>query len=92
MTSSPTCEKSPPTKATLPPYKVILHNDNDNAAEDVVERVQEILKFEEKKAVKLVVEAHNTGQALLLTTHRERAELIVEQFRSCKIEVTTEKA
>jgi ATP-dependent Clp protease adapter protein ClpS len=37
-------------------------------------------------------EAHNTGVALLLVTHKERAELYVDQFKSKSLTVTIEPA
>lgn len=76
----------------LPPWKLILHNDDVNTAEFVVEKVQEITKLEENIAVRCVTEAHVQGKSLLLATHKEKAELFVEMFESCKIEVTMEKA
>jgi len=91
-TSSPVCEKAPPTKASLPPWKVILHNDDHNAAEIVVKRVREIVHLDEEDAVIKVLEAHETGCSLLATTHQEKAELFVEQFETFKITVTAEKA
>ncbi len=90
--SSTTCDHSTKNKTKqLPPWKVILHNDDVNTAEYVVTKVQEITKLEEDIAVERVVEAHKNGIALLLTTHKEKAELLVELFESCKIEVTMEK-
>lgn len=90
--SAPTCEPSAKNKTEqLPPWKIILHNDDVNTAEYVVTKVQEITKLEETIAVERVVEAHKNGIALLLTTHKEKAELLVEMFESCKIEVTMEK-
>ena len=38
------------------------------------------------------IEAHETGVALLLTTHKERAELYKEQFQSKGLVVTIEPA
>lgn len=76
----------------LPPWKLILHNDDVNTAEFVVGKVQEITKLEENIAVRCVTEAHVQGKSLLLATHKEKAELFVEMFKSCKIEVTMEKA
>ena len=90
--SSPVCEKPAPVVDKLPPWKVILHNDDVNTAEHVVTKVQDILRFEEEKATKVVIEAHETGSALLLTCHREKAELYVDMFQTFKITVTTEKA
>lgn len=75
----------------MPPWKIILHNDDVNTAEYVVNKVQEITKLDEKDAVRKVLEANKEGLALLLTTHKEKAELLVEMFESCKIDVTMEK-
>jgi len=90
--SSATCKQPKPKVEQLPPWKVLLHNDDINTAEKVINKVQEILKFDEKKAVKVVIEADRNGIALLLLTHQEKAELIVESFESCQITVTAEKA
>ncbi len=91
MNSSSTC-KNPTKVDQLPPWRVLLHNDNVNTAEKVINKVKEILKFEEEKASEIVFEADDQGVALLLVTHQERAEFFVDQFKSCKITVTTEKA
>ena len=90
MGTSPTCDTSPKTN-TLPPWRVILHNDDVNTANAVAERVQEITPLDEQDAVLRVKEADEEGQSLLLTTHQERAELYVEQFETFKITVTAEK-
>ena len=92
MSTTPTCEPSvaPKTKH-LPPWKIILHNDKTNTAEYVINKVQEITKLDEEKATRRVLEAHENGVAILLTTHKERAELLVEMFQSCKITVTMER-
>jgi ATP-dependent Clp protease adapter protein ClpS len=44
----------------------------------------------EQDAVLRTIEAHKTGVALLLTTHKERAELYQEQFQSKGLTVTIE--
>ena len=92
--SAPTCEKpQPQTKVEqMPPWKIILHNDDVNTAEYVVQKIQEITKLEEETAVRKVLEADEEGHALLLVTHREKAELFVEMFESFSIDVTKEKA
>jgi ATP-dependent Clp protease adapter protein ClpS len=41
-------------------------------------------------AIVRTIEAHESGLALLLVTHRERAELYVEQFHSRSLTVTIE--
>lgn len=89
--SSPTCEPAMPKTEQLPPWKIILHNDDVNSAEYVVNKVQEITKLDEEDAARKVLEADKKGLALLLTTHKEKAELLVEMFESCQIDVTMEK-
>lgn len=92
MSTVPTCEPSvAPKTEQLPPWKIVLHNDEVNPAEYVVSKVQEVTKLDEEKATKRVLEAHRNGVAILLTTHQEKAELFVEMFESFKIIVTMEK-
>lgn len=84
--------KSPkkPKRRPLPPWKVILHNDDVNEFEKVIVRVEELTPLNEQEAVLRVTEANNTGAAILLSTHQERAELYVEQFASVGLTVTAE--
>lgn len=74
----------------LPPWKVILHNDDVNTFEHVIATIVKLTPLKPEDAVERALEAHETGQSLLLVTHRERAELYCEQFRTFKIEVTCE--
>ena len=74
----------------LPPWKVILHNDDANDLEDVVRTVFRLTPLNKEEATTRTLEAHETGAALLLVTHQERAELYIEQFRSCGLTATAE--
>lgn len=76
----------------LPPWKVLLHNDDVNDVFFVIRTIMELTTLNEQAAVLRTVEAHNTGVALLLTTHKERAELYMEQFTSKGLTVTIEPA
>jgi ATP-dependent Clp protease adaptor protein ClpS len=76
----------------LPLWKVLLHNDDKNDMEFVVSTVMEITPLGKQDAKLRTVEAHETGVALLLTTHKERAELYQEQFTSKGLVVTIEPA
>ncbi len=89
-TTQPT--KSPPQVDELPPYKVLLHNDDENDTLYVVETVVELTPLSITAATQRMLEAHNTGIALLLTTHQERAELYQQQFTSKSLTVTIEPA
>jgi ATP-dependent Clp protease adaptor protein ClpS len=74
----------------LPPYRVILHNDNVNTVEHVVRTIVKLTPLNEHEAAARTLEAHETGLSLLLVTHKERAELYVEQFATCRLNVTCE--
>jgi ATP-dependent Clp protease adaptor protein ClpS len=74
----------------LPPFQVILHNDDVNTFDHVIESILKLTPLTEPEAVSRTVEAHESGAALLLVTHRERAELYVEQFASRHLTVSCE--
>src|SRR5580658_3955509 len=78
--TKPKPKKSPPH--LLPQWKVLLHNDDKNEFLFVIRTVMELTPLKEQEAYLRTVEAHKTGVALLLTTHKERAELYREQFQS----------
>jgi len=80
----------PPETPQLPPYKVILHNDDENDMDYVVRTIMELTHLSKNDSTLRMWEAHNKGVALLLVTHKERAELYVDQFASKRLTVTTE--
>ncbi|HVP10483.1 MAG TPA: ATP-dependent Clp protease adaptor ClpS [Phycisphaerae bacterium] len=90
VSKSPTLAPAVAEPRPLPMFKVILHNDDKNFIEDVVNLIVLLTPLNRQDAVKATDEAHYTGFALLLVTHKERAELYVEQFQSCGLTVTIE--
>jgi len=76
----------------LPPWKVLLHNDNVSHMDHVVETIHQLTPLNREQAIARMREAHEHGCSLLLITHLERAELYVEQFRSCRLTVSIEPA
>ena len=74
----------------LPPYKVLLHNDAVNDFGHVIKSILRLTTLGQEDAITRTLEAHETGVALLLVTHRERAELYVDQFASLSLTVTIE--
>jgi ATP-dependent Clp protease adaptor protein ClpS len=74
----------------LPPFKVVLHNDDVNTFDHVIFAILRLTPLEAPEAVAKTIEAHETGQAVLLITNQERAELYVEQFASLSLTVTCE--
>jgi ATP-dependent Clp protease adaptor protein ClpS len=88
--SKPAPQKTPPKM--LPPWKVLLHNDDVNTHQHVVKTIVELTHLNEQDATVRTEEADKTGVSLLLTTHKERAELYKDQFTSKRLTVTIEPA
>ncbi|MGB9623611.1 MAG: ATP-dependent Clp protease adaptor ClpS [Phycisphaerae bacterium] len=80
--------KTPPKE--LPRYRVLLHNDDHNEMSYVVGVIRKLTPLTKEEATMRMWEAHTSGVALLLVTHKERAELYMEQFASCGLTVTIE--
>ena len=81
-----------PAPRLLPLWRVVLHNDDVNPMDEVVEAIHRLTPLSREQALARMHEAHITGSAMLLVTHRERAELYVEQFQSNRLTVTIEPA
>ena len=79
-----------PRPRRLPPWKVLLHNDDVNDMLYVVDAIVQLTTLGRHAAAQRTLEAHQTGIALLLVTHREHAELLSEQFASKQLTVTIE--
>ncbi|MGD0463467.1 MAG: ATP-dependent Clp protease adaptor ClpS [Tepidisphaeraceae bacterium] len=84
----PAAVKQPPTQ--LPMWKVLLHNDERNDMVFVVMTIVELTPLSQHDAKERMLEAHKNGVALLLTTHKELAELYKDQFHSKGLSVTIE--
>src|SRR5947209_6378562 len=66
----------------LPPYNVILENDDHHSMEFVIDVLQKALGYNEQKSYQLMMLAHETGQAIVWTGSKEVAELKLEQMLS----------
>ncbi len=87
---APPKRKRKPKK--LPPFKVLLHNDDVNTFDHVISSILNVTTIPTREAILRTIEAHESGVALLLVTHLERAELYVEQFATFDIITTIEPA
>jgi ATP-dependent Clp protease adaptor protein ClpS len=67
----------------VPPYNVILENDEHHSVEFVVEVLQKALGFSVERAVQHMLEAHNTGRSVVYTGPKEVAELKLDQIVTC---------
>ncbi|HQR06395.1 MAG TPA: ATP-dependent Clp protease adaptor ClpS [Gemmatales bacterium] len=67
----------------LPPYVVILHNDDFNTFDFVIEVIMKVFHYPVEKAVAHTLEAHQTGRSVVWSGSKEVAELKAEQIHSC---------
>src|SRR5262245_39954149 len=66
----------------VPPYNVILENDDYHSFEFVIEVLQKALGCNQEKAFLLTQQAHTQGRAVVWTGPKEVAELKAEQIQS----------
>ncbi|MFO0876666.1 MAG: ATP-dependent Clp protease adaptor ClpS [Gemmataceae bacterium] len=66
----------------IPPYNVILLNDDHHSMQFVVTVLRKVLGCTLERAVQLMMEAHDTGRAIIWTGPKEVAELKQEQVSS----------
>src|SRR5690349_18506922 len=66
-----------------PPYAVVLHNDDVNGFDYVVEVLCKVFGYGPWKAFWLTLKAHRSGRSIVWSGAREVAELKAEQIRGC---------
>lgn len=66
----------------LPPYNVILLNDEDHTYEYVVHMLKSLFGHTDEKGYQLAKTVDKQGRAIVMTTHKEMAELKREQIQS----------
>ncbi|MGD1914952.1 MAG: ATP-dependent Clp protease adaptor ClpS [Phycisphaerales bacterium] len=81
-----------PTSDTLPPFRVLLHNDDVHDMVYVFETLVDLTPLAYKPAARIMLEAHMRGAAQVLTTHKERAEFYRDRLRSKGLVSTIEPA
>jgi ATP-dependent Clp protease adaptor protein ClpS len=64
----------------LPPYNVVLLNDEEHTYEYVIEMLGKLFGYDEQKAFRMAREVDQSGRVIVLTTHKERAELKRDQI------------
>src|SRR5688572_25309397 len=67
---------------TIPPYHVLIQNDEYHSFEFVIGVLCKALGYDPRKAFLLTEEAHTRGRAVVWTGPKEVAELKVEQIRT----------
>lgn len=78
-----TIEKRSTVRKLAPRYRVLLHNDDFNSMEYVVEALmQTVPSLTQPQAVSIMMQAHSSGVALVITCAQEHAEFYCEQLRA----------
>lgn len=67
---------------TIPPYNVVLKNDDFHSFEFVISVIRKALGYDEQRAFLLTEEAHTTGRAIVWCGPKEVAEFKVEQIQT----------
>jgi ATP-dependent Clp protease adaptor protein ClpS len=92
-TGSQTERTTEQKRAVLPPYAVILHNDDVNEMGHVVRSLRKsVPSLTLDRATDIMLEAHNHGRALVIVCPLELAELYQSRLQSCQLTATIEKA
>jgi len=98
VTTTPDIETRPDIESEtkqviLPPWSVILHNDDHNDMVHVVlSRLKSVPNLGRRRATEIMFEAHNHGKARVTTCPLELAELYRERLESFGLTATIEKA
>jgi ATP-dependent Clp protease adaptor protein ClpS len=64
----------------LPPFNVVLLDDDDHTYEYVIEMLGQVFGYAKEQAFKLAEEVDGSGRVIVLTTHKELAELKRDQI------------
>jgi ATP-dependent Clp protease adaptor protein ClpS len=95
-TTAPGIETRPDVESRpiiLPPYAVILHNDDHNEMMYVVRSLLLCVpEVTPDQAVQIMFEAHENGRALVIVCPLERAELYRDRLESRGLTATIERA
>lgn len=80
----------PPKFRPQPPYRVILLHEAGQELMRIVRAVMDLTRLCREEATHKMWESYHRGKAQLLVTHRERAELYIDQFAHWGVTVTIE--
>ncbi|AFY59461.1 MULTISPECIES: ATP-dependent Clp protease adapter ClpS [Cyanophyceae] len=86
-----TIEKTSTVRKLAPRYRVLLHNDDFNSMEHVVETLlKTVPSLTQPQAVDIMMEAHTNGVALVITCALEHAEFYCEALKMAGLTSTIE--
>ena len=81
--AKPRSRASPPDRTDkLPPYNVVLLDDDHHTYAYVIEMLGKLFGYDEKRAFKMAQEVDTKGRVIVMTTHKEKAELKRDQIHA----------
>lgn len=76
----------------LPPWRVILHNDDHNSMDHVVRSLRKCVpSLSQEDAEAVMLEAHHEGKAVVIECPKETAEHYRTGLESCGLTATIER-
>ena len=72
--------RTKPVPKALPPYHVVLLDDNDHTYDYVIDMLRSLFGHSAEQSMILAREVDQSGRAIVCTTHKERAELKRDQI------------
>ena len=72
--------KTKPSTRKLPPYNVVLLDDDDHSYAYVIEMLGDVFGYDVDKSLRMAEEVDGKGRVIVLTTHKELAELKRDQI------------
>lgn len=86
-----TLQKNSTVRKLAPRYRVLLHNDDYNPMEHVVQVLMTTVpSLTQPQAVDIMMEAHTNGLALVITCAQEHAEFYSETLKNHGLSSTIE--
>jgi len=77
----------------MPRYRVVLYNDNHNTMDHVVSSLLRCVpSLTSIVAERIMMEAHTTGRATVISCLKEQAEYYCERLQTCGLTATVEPA
>lgn len=83
----PAAQKTAGKSKPLPPYNVILLDDDDHSYAYVIEMLHVLFKHPIEKGMRLAEQIDHSGKAIVFTTHRELAELKRDQIQAYGVDL-----
>lgn len=81
-TQAKPAERTKPESKKLPPFNVVLLNDDDHTYDYVILMLRRLFGHPEPRGMQLARQVDSSGRAIVLTTHRELAELKRDQIHA----------